>query len=664
MNVSPLSYQALSRPSTAAYLARPKQAQDSFQPTVPGLEQPTGPRAQAQASALAPLQIKTYVPCAEGFQEVHQFPIDRYARPELSRFPEGKTSFVFPNQDGLHSVQSGGQLNFLHPLPPNGLKGLQVRPQDGHIFVLTEGMLQELDPTGQVLMTRPTAPGQSLQMANTGSIYLSSGETLEKLGGASLKVGGPVGRVAELASGHTVVEEWQASVVRVFDPEGKQILATPGRTTKACLSTAGKLVYSAEDAVHTFEVSTARKTSFPFNGYLEHLLPLANGDLAVHVRSDLTRADLIILEGDGSEKKRFAIKDGCMEDLQATPDGKFLLGTIDRWHRKNTSTDLVRFDLEADGLNVRLGQLLRNDHGQTVVHSVPEKEGLVAGVLPTGDLVVVESRGAFLNGRPVGDQAALEARLGRGARLHTGDNLLSPNSSDLDVAFRNLIRIRPQAGLDRFYRGQGGVPGSTLEFPGAPVERLPGPVLSRQIQAAVVKSLLSTSEDHSLQEGVVPFPGPGGALLRTSAHELTVELPTDDGKFRSYSLVCEWEDFGGGTHWEESWTHAQPVQVGERYYLCAANDRKQVFFFDLNEREALVQVNLDSAIKNMALSDGRLVVGAEDGTHLVLEPPRREGDRVYEGEGAVDPGAGNRVIETVERVQVGGVTVRKRQGAR
>ncbi|GMU53029.1 MAG: hypothetical protein AMXMBFR33_21750 [Candidatus Xenobia bacterium] len=662
MNVSLVTFQALSRPSTAAYVARPKQVQDSFQPTEQGLEPSSGPGAPAPA--LVPLQIRTYVPCAEGFQEVHQFPIDRYARPVLSRFPEGKTSFIFPNQDGLHSVQSGGRLNFLNPLPQSGLKGLQVRPEDGHVFVLTDGMLQELDPTGQVLMTRPTAPGQTLLMANTGSIYLSSDETLEKLGGPSLKVGGPVSRVAELASGHTAVEEWQASVVRVFDPEGKQTLATPSRTMQASLSTSGKLVYSAEDAVHTYDVSTARKTSFPFKGYLEDLLPLANGDLAVHVRSDLTRADLIVLESDGSEKKRFAIKDGCMEDLQATPDGKSLLGTIDRWHRKTTSTDLVRFDLEEDGLGTRLGQLLGNEHGQTVVHSVPEKEGLVAGVLPTGDLVVVERRGAFLNGRPVGDQAALEARLGPGARLHTSDNLLSPNSSDLDGAFRSVISIRPQAELDRFYRGQGGVPGNTLEFPGAPVERLPGPDLSRQSQAAVVKSLLSVDENQALKEGVLPFGGPGGALLRTSAHELTVELPTGEDKFRSFSLVCEWEDFGGGTHWEESWTHAQPVQVGERYYLCAANDRKQVFFFDLNEREALIQVDLDSDIRSMALSDGRLVVGAEDGTHLVIEPPRREGDRVYEGDAAVDPGAGNRVIETVERVQVGGVTVRKRQGSR
>ncbi len=661
MNVSLVTSQALSRPSTAAYVARPKQVQDSFQPTEPGLEPSSGPRAPAPA--LVPLQIRTYVPRAEGFQEVHQFPIDRYARPVLSRFPEGKTSFIFPNQDGLHSVQSGGQLNFLYPLPPSGLKGLQVRPQDGHVFVLTEGRLEELDPCGQVLMTRPTAPGQSLHMANTGSIYLSSGETLEKLGGPSLKVGGPVGKVAELASGHTVVEEWQASVVRVFDPEGKETLVTPSRTMKASLSTAGKLVYSAEDAIHTFDVSSARKTSFPFKDYLEDLLPLANGDLVAHVRSDLTRADVMVLESDGSEKQRFTIKGGCMEDLQATPDGKSLLGTIDRWHRKTTSTDLVRFDLEEDGLGTRLGQLLGNEHGQTVVHSVPEKEGLVAGVLPTGDLVVVERRGAFLNGQPVGDQAALEARLGPGARLHTSDNLLSTNSSDLDAAFRHMIGIRPTAELGRFYRDQGGVPGSTLEFPGAPVERLPGPDLSRQNQAAVVKSLLSMEESQALKEGVVPFGGPGGAVLRTSAHELTAELPTTEGKFRSYSLVCEWEDFGGGTVWEESWTHAQPVQVGERYYLCAANDRKQVFFFDLNEREALVKVDLESSVRSMALSDGKLVVGAEDGTHLVIEPPRQAGDKVYEGDAPADPGAGNRVIETVERVQIGGVTVRKRQSA-
>lgn len=657
MLISALTSLPLARPSAAAYVARPREAQDSFQPS--------GPEATASPAtpALSPLQLRTYVPAGEGYREVHQFPAERYARAELSRFPEGKTSFIFANQDGLHSVQSGGQLNFLHPLPLSGLKGLQVRPQDGHVFVLTEGSLEELDPTGRVLTTREVAPGHSLHMAGTGSVYLSKDKALQKLDGPTLTVGGPVGRVAELASGHTVVQEWQASQVRVFDPEGKEVMLTPGGTMNASLSAAGKLVYSAEEGIHTFDVSTGRHTSFPFKGYLENLLPLANGDLVVHVRSDLTRADLIVLESDGSEKKRFAIKGGCMEDLQATPDGKALLGTIDRWHRKPSSTDLVRFDLEEDGLGTRLGQLLGNDHGQTVVHSVSEKEGLVAGVLPGGDLVVVERRGAFLNGQPVGDQAALQEKLGAGARLFASDNLLSPDSSDLDAAFRSQITIRPQAELDRFYRDQGAVPGSTFTFPGARVERLPGPDLSRQNQAAVVKSLLSMSEDQALKEGVVPFPGPGGALLRTSAHELTVELLVAEGKFRSYSLVCEWEDFGGGTVWEESWTHAQPVQVGERYYLCAANDKKQVFFFDLNEREALVRVDLESAVRSMALSDGKLVVGAEDGTHLVIDPPRQAGDRVYEGDAPADPGAGNRVMESVERVQIGGVTVRKRQSA-
>ncbi len=659
MLISALNSLPLARPSAAAYVARPREveAQDRFQPGA--VEASSSPPAPP---ALTPLQLRTYVPAGQGYREVHQFPSgDRYNRAVLTRFPEGKTSFVFANQDGLHSVQRGGQVNFLHPLPPTGLKGLQVRPQDGHVLFVADGKLQELDPTGKVVLTRDVAPGQGLVMADTGSIFLTTDKTLEKLNGPTLEVGGPVARVAELDSGHTVVEEWQASQVRVFDPDGKEVLLTPSRTFKSSLSAAGKLVYSAEDRIHTFDVSTGRHTSFPFKGYLEHLLPLPNGDLVAHVRSDLTRADLIVLESDGTERKRFAIKGGCMEDLQATPDGKALLGTIDRWHRKPSSTDLVRFDLEEDGLGTRLGQLLGNDHGQTVVHSVSEKEGLVAGVLPGGDLVVVERRGAFLNGQPVGDQAALEEKLGAGARLFASDNLLSPHSSDLDAAFRSQITIRPQAQLDRFYRDQGAVPGSTFTFPGARVERLPGPDLSRQNQAAVVKSLLSMSEDQALKEGVVPFPGPGGALLRTSAHELTVELPVAEGKFRSYSLVCEWEDFGGGTVWEESWTHAQPVQVGERHYLCAANDKKQVFFFDLNDREALVRVDLESTVRSMALSDGKLVVSAEDGTHLVIEPPRQAGDRVYEGEAPADPGAGNRVIESVERVQIGGVTVRKRQ---
>ncbi len=661
MQLQPLNSIQATRPAAAAYLHRsePDSVATPTESFAPGS---AAPETKVEPSALAALELKTYVPRDGGYQEVSQYPaLDDLQRPTMTRNASGEAVFLFRSEEGLRSVTSGGRLNFTHPLQGK-FGGFTVRP-DGGLFVKDGATVVALDASGQVEATHPVPEASSLLMSSNGTAYISSDKALQKLGGGpELPLGGAAGHVAELRSGHTVVTEWQQGILRVFDPEGKEVKATPSRISSVSLSPAGRLVYEADQSVHTYDVNTGHETSFHVGSLVKQLLPLAGGKLALLTEKDLTRGDLSIRNADGSEDRSFAIKDGCLMDLQEAPDGKSLLGTINRWDRKPMSTDLVRFDLEEQGLGARLGELLKNQHGQTVIHTVPEREGLVAGVLPEGGVVVVDKRGATVDGQFVGDQPALEARLGKAARLHTTENLLAPVPQDLDARFRRELPIRQSVELGKFYRQQGATrAGTALEFPGEQLDRLPGQDWSGQGQAAMVKALLSVDDDHALKEGILPFGGPGGALVRTSAHELTIELPLGDGKFRSTTLVCEWEDFGGGTHWEESWTHALPIQVGGRHYLCAANDKKQVFFFELDSpRNELKHINLEAQVRSMSLKGGQAVVTTEDGTTLVLKPPQAAGEQVYEGEPPTPEAGATRIIESNQRVQIGGIMVRKK----
>lgn len=662
MQLSPIHAVKATRPLAAAYLHRQGEPEaggpaESYAPGPPG-DQP-----RPEPSALASLEIKTYVPRDGGYQEVSQYPaLDDLGRPTMARNASGEAVFFFRSEEGLQSVTSGGKLNYTHPIEGK-FGGFKVRP-DGGAFLKDGDKVVALAPDGRVEATHAVPEGSSLLLSNDGHAWISTDKTLQKLGGGpELPLGGAAGRVAALSSGHTVVTEWQQGILRVFDPRGEEVKATPARVSNASLSPEGRLVYEADKTVHTYDVHTGQESSFQVGTYVKELLPLANGKLAVLTEKDLTRGDLRILTAEGQEERSFAIKDGCLMDLQETADGKSLLGTINRWDRKPSSTDLVRFDLEDQGLGARLGELLRNQHGQTILHTVPEREGLVAGALPDGGVVVVDKRGATVDGQFVGDQKALEARLGKGARLHASENLLEPVPADLDANFRRQLPIRQHAELGSFYRQQGATrAGTALEFPGEQLDQLPGQNWTGQGQAAMVKAILAVENDHALKEGVVPFGGPGGALVRTSAHELTVELPVGDGKFRSTTLVCDWESFEGGTHWEESWTHALPIQVGNRHYLCAANDKKQVFFFELDSpRNELKHLDLETPVRSMALKAGVAVVTTQDGSTLVIKPPQAPGETVYEGEPPGPEGGATRVIESNQRVQIGGVMVRKKR---
>lgn len=666
MLIDPTGTAASFRPVAAAFVTEkrslPTDPADQF---APGTASGSPAAPEVAPSSLTPLEFRTYRPVEGGYQEVRQFSVPRGPgpRPVLSRASDGHPSFVFANDEAVYSVASGGEVTFRHPLEGK-FGGLLVHPEDGRVFVQVDNRLQELSRQGK-LLNEQTLPlkTRSVLMDPDGQVYLTGESGVRKLsGGPELPLEGAAGHVAELATGHTVVTEWQRGTVRVFDPSGQQQLATDGRVSNLSLSPQGRLVYQSENRVHSYDVPTGRDQSFSVGGYLRDILPLADGRLVLHDQDDLTRADLRVVRADGSEEKKFTIKGGCLMDLQAAPDGKSLLATIDRWDRKPSSTDLVRIDLGSDGLGARLGELLSNQHGQTVIHSVPEKEGLMASFLPNGSVLVVDRKGALLDGQRVGDQAALEARLGIGAQRFVSDNLLDPSGRDLDAAFRDQMTIRPKAELDRFYRQQGAFPsGGALEFPGPRLERLPGPSWEGQGREAVVKSLLATEETNALTGQVLPFGGPGGAVLRTGAHQLEVELPLGEGKFRSLSFLCEGEDFGGGMHWEESWTHALPVQVGERHSLCAANDKNQVFFIDLSHQSPqLKHVTLEHPVRSMSLSGSQVVVTAEDGTTLVIDPPRAPGEKVYEDQPApVDTGA-TRVIESHQQVVIGGVRLRKK----
>lgn len=665
MLIDPVAGAVPLRPVASAFVTEKRiQPPDPADQFAPGTAAPAAAPAAA-APALTPLEFRTYRPVDGKYQEVRQFLVPRGPgpRPVLSRTPEGRAGFVFANDEAVYSVASGGEVNFRHPLEGK-YGGLLVHPEDGRVFVRVDQRLQELSREGK-LLSEQTLPleTRSVLMDPSGQVYLTSEAGVRPLeGGTELPLEGAAGHVARLATGHTVVTEWQRGTVRVFNPAGEQVLATDGRVSNLSLSPEGRLVYQSDDRVHTYEVPTGRAQSFAVKGYLRDILPLADGRLVLHDQDDLTRADLRVVRPDGSEEKKFTIKGGCLMDLQASPDGKSLLATIDRWDRKPSSTDLVRFDLVSDGLGTRLGEFLANQHGQTVLHSVPEKEGLMASYLPNGSVLVVDRQGATLDGQRVGDQAALEARLGVGAQRFVSDNLLDSSSRDLDAAFRDQMTIRPHAELDRFYRQQGAFPrGGALEFPGPRVDRLPGPGWAAQGRAAVVKNLLAGEKDQAITGQVLPFSGPGKAVLRTGAHKLEVELPVGDGKFRSLSFLCEGEDFGGGMVWEESWTHALPVQVGERYYLCAANDKKEVFFLDLGrESPQLKHVTLDQPVRSMSLSGEQVVVTAEDGTTLVIDPPRAPGDKVFDGEPAPVESGASRVIESRQQVTIGGIRVRKK----